>query len=73
MKGKPKTKAMRRALPVYSVDTVEEAKAMRTRFCRLGYDGRHLWTDFPVGDVDALDNVSAALDAAYRKMKKETA
>ena len=64
---------MKSALPVYSVDTVAEAEALRTRFCRLGYDKKHYWTDFPVGDVDALKGVSAKLDLAYRKMKKESA
>ena len=53
--------------------TVAEAEALRTRFCRLGYDKKHYWTDFPVGDVDALKGVSAKLDLAYRKMKKESA
>lgn len=62
---------MKSALPVYSVDTVEEAEALQIRFCRKGYDGKYYWTDFPESDVDALKDVTAALDAAYRKMKTE--
>lgn len=53
---------MKQALPVFSVDTVEEAKAIQVRFCRLSYDGRYMWTDFPVGKVEALDAVTKTLE-----------
>src|SRR5689334_521905 len=60
------------ALPVFSVDTVEQARAVQVRFGRLQY-GEHpqlpgrpwyRWTDFS-GDVAQLDGVSNAIRTFY--------
>lgn len=48
---------MPNALPVFSVDTVKQAKAIMTLYCRLQYDGRMTWTDFG-GDIDDLEGVA---------------
>src|SRR5258706_5281352 len=57
-----------RALPVFSVDTEEQARAVQVRFGRRQY-GEHpdlpgrpwyRWTDFD-GDVEKLDDVSRAI------------
>lgn len=56
------------ALPVFSVDTVEQAQAVQVRFGRMQYEphpqmpGRpwYRWTGFS-GDVDDLDKVSDAI------------
>lgn len=60
------------ALPVFTVDNVEQAEAAQTRFGRLQYIAHPLlpgkpwyrWTDFS-GDVDDLDKVSDAIRAYY--------
>lgn len=60
------------ALPVYSVDTEAQAKAVQVRFGRRQYGEHDLlpgqpwyrWTDFS-GDVDALDDVSRAIHVFY--------
>jgi len=57
------------ALPVVSVDTVEEAKAIQARFCRLQYNGRYVWTDFPIHDVDALPGIADQIMEFLKKLK----
>lgn len=72
-----------RALPVFSVDTVEEAKLIQVRFCRLQY-GRHpqakpntgtdnwyILTQFS-GELEDLDRIAAEFAAFYATLKKRT-
>lgn len=53
---------MPHALPVFSVDTEEEAKAIMVRFCRLQYDGRYTWTDFG-GTLEELEGVARRMQS----------
>lgn len=63
------------ALPVYSVDTVEEARALQVHFGAKQYTehprqpGRE-WFVLPgfAGEIDALDNVSRCFDDFYRRV-----
>jgi hypothetical protein len=69
-----------RALPVFTVDTVDQAKAVQARFGRLQY-GEHpqqpglpwyRWTDFG-GEVEDLDGVSDAIREFYHQQLKAAA
>lgn len=56
--------ALKHALPVYSVDTAEQAEALIRSACRLRYDNsfaydRTVWT----GELSQMDKVSATLAA----------
>jgi len=53
---------MPNALPVFSVDTEKQAKAIMARFCRLQYDGRMTWTDFG-GTLEELDGVACRMQS----------
>lgn len=53
---------MPNALPVFSVDTVKQAKGIMVRYCRLQYDGRMTWTDFS-GNVDDLEQVAIRMQS----------
>lgn len=69
-KGKNSKKPMPSALPVFSVDTEEEAKAVQTRFCKLSYDGKRMvWNNFPVHDYEYLGTVSDQMREFYETMK----
>lgn len=65
------------ALPVFSVDTVEQAQAIQVLFGRRQYvehpqiPGRpwYRWTDFP-GELDALDGITERL-AQWWKREEE--
>lgn len=60
------------ALPVFTVDTEEQARDIQIRFGRRQYDNHPLlpgqpwyrWTDFP-GTLEALDDVSDRCDIWY--------
>lgn len=55
---------------MFSVDTVEEAEAIRIRFCKLGYDGKTWrWTGFPTHDYKYLGVVSDQIRVFYESMK----
>lgn len=68
------------ALPVFSVDTVDDAKRIQTRFCRLQY-GKHphpkgpeQWytlTQFS-GEIDDLDRVTADFATFWAENLKKT-
>lgn len=47
---------------MFSVDTVKQAKAIMTRFCRLQYDGRMTWTDFG-GTIEELEGVACRMQS----------
>lgn len=51
---------MPNALPVFSVDTVKQAKGIMTRYCRLQYDGRMTWTDFG-GTLEELEQIACRM------------
>lgn len=66
-----------RALPVFSVDTVEEAKAIQTRFCKLQYGshplmpGKPWYKVFPFsGELEDLDRVRNMFAEFYKGMKE---
>jgi hypothetical protein len=60
------------ALPVFSVDTLEEAKHFEV-YCIHMYDGRMRWTPgfggWVPGDVDTLDGVTEFMRNEYERMK----
>lgn len=69
------------ALPVFSVDTVEEARQIQIRFCRLQY-GKHPHRNGPAewyvlnafsGELDGLDLVTAEFATFYAEHVKKTA
>lgn len=43
---------------------------MQTRFCRLQYDGRYIWTDFG-GELEDIDDVVEATRNFYNQHLKE--
>jgi hypothetical protein len=57
------------ALPVFSVDTEEQARALFTRFGRLERtgSGRHRFTDFS-GEVEDLAQVTRLMRDFYRRI-----
>lgn len=64
------------ALPVFSVDTVEEAKVIQTRFCKLQYGshpltpGKPWYKVFPFsGELEDLDRVRNMFTEFYEEMK----
>jgi hypothetical protein len=65
-----------RALPVFSVDTVEEAKAIQIRFCGLQYGSHPLMRGKPwyklnefSGELEDLDRVRAIFALFYKEHK----
>lgn len=69
-----------RALPVFSVDTVEEAKRIQVRFCKLQYGnhplmpGRSWYKVFPFsGELEDLDRVRNMFAEFYKGMKERDA
>jgi hypothetical protein len=70
-----------RGLPVFSVDTLEEARDLVVLTCSLAYDGRHVlfkpgvWGDFSAEggrEVGNLDKVTAYFAKSYAELKKRT-
>jgi hypothetical protein len=68
------------ALPVFSVDTIEEAKRIQTRFCRLQY-GKHPHSKGPEqwytltqfsGELDDLDRVMAEFATFWAEHIRKT-
>lgn len=68
------------ALPVFSVDTVDEAERMQTHFCRLQY-GRHPHRNGPKhwyvltqfsGEIEDLDRVMADFATFWAEHIKQT-
>ena len=60
------------ALPVYSVDTLEEAKILQVRLCKLSYDGKTYMIKLPEDPIEAVDSLPALSDffnGAYCYMK----
>jgi hypothetical protein len=65
------------ALPVFSVDTEAEAKAIQTRFGSMQYQPHpeipgkswYVWTGFD-GEVESLEGVSEACRKFYEERKK---
>ena len=53
------------ALPVYSVDTEEQARYLQISFCRLTYGGRYVFKNFKkmLEDMDRVAEVFAAAEA----------
>lgn len=56
------------SLPVFSVDTAEQAQAMQARFCLKQYDGGYVWTDFD-GEYESIGKVTKALQAMWEHME----
>lgn len=55
---------------MFSVDTKEEAEAIRTRFCKLSYDNKTWkWTNFPVHNYEYLGVVSDQIREFYETLK----
>jgi hypothetical protein len=69
-----------RGLPVFSVETLEEARSLVVMTCSLAYDGRHtlfkpgVWGDFGDGgrEVEDLNKVTTYFAKAYARLKKCT-
>lgn len=57
------------ALPFYTVATVEAAKSLVIRHCRLMYDGRYVATDFG-GELEDIDKLADQFDATYKQQHK---
>ncbi len=54
---------MPKSLPVYSVDTIEQAEDLQIVFCRRAYDGRYIMTDFAEqAEIDAMGSIAWAAD-----------
>lgn len=69
-----------RALPVFSVDTIEEAKAIQTRFCRLQYNSHPLMPGEPwyklnefSSELEDLDRVRAMFVQFHKERKEREA
>ena len=69
-----------RALPVFSVDTVEDAERIQIRFCKLQYGhhplmlGKPWYKVFPFsGELEDLDRVRAMFAEFYRDMMERDA
>jgi hypothetical protein len=68
------------ALPVFSVDTADEAKWIQVRFCKLQYEshplmpGKPWYKMFPFsGELDDLDRVRSLFAECYKRMKERNA
>ncbi len=60
------------AMPVFSVDTVEEAKQLLVHFGKKSYDGKfYIWPDFP-GTIEAMEEVTDILMRYYDSKKGVT-
>lgn len=72
--GEPSFNGM--ALPVFSVDTAEQAEAIQVRFCRRQYASHprllgkpwYRWTDFS-GELDDMQAVTEAMHEFYVHLK----
>lgn len=60
------------ALPVFSVDTVEDAEMLQVRLCALSWDGtRYVWPGFydeslgPMEQLAKMDEVAAEMNRTY--------
>jgi hypothetical protein len=69
-----------RALPVFSVDTIEDAKSIQVRFCRLQYVNHPLMPGKPwyklnefSGKLEDLDRVRNMFAEFYKAMKERDA
>lgn len=64
------------ALPVFSVDTIEEGRALFEPWCIHMYDGRKRWTPGLGGwvreDVDSLAGVTEFMRTVYEEFGKRT-
>ncbi len=59
------------ALPVFSVNTEEEAKDIQIRFCKLTYDNkRYVWNNFPIHDYTYLGTVSDKIREFWEKQQE---
>lgn len=58
---------MTHALPVYSVDTVEQAEDLQIVLCRLAYDGGYIMIDFAErAEIDPMESLEWAADKMRR-------
>ena len=60
------------ALPVFSVDSVEEAKKIQTLACRLTNDGRYVINSnsgFVMSTVETMNNATEYLEKMYTIIK----
>lgn len=69
-----------RALPVFSVDTADEAERIRVRFCKLQYGHHPLMPGKPwyklnefSGELEDLDRVRNMFAEFYKDMKERNA
>lgn len=66
-------KVMPHALPVFSVDTEDEALSLQVANCVLipvgPLAGRYVWTGFVPGDEGQLRAITEKLRAQYERMK----
>lgn len=64
---------MQHSLPVYSVDTIEQAEDLQIILCRRSYDGRYIMTDFAErAEIDAIESMEWAAEQ-MRSIKLRTA
>ena len=73
-RGDPKSKRLKHALPVASVDTVEQAESVQVRFGQLvptgELKGEYVWTGWTSGDFESLPIVGVEIEEHYQKMSK---
>jgi len=61
--------ATRSSLPVFSVNTEEEAQAAIVRYCIHRYDGSCRWTDWP---HDLAEEDDPHMERAFQELDKVT-
>lgn len=72
MRGEKPPKEFKHALPVFGVETTDDARQLQVMFGRLTYDGkRYLYSkdDFN-GEYDEMGNVTRAFRDRYDKMQE---
>lgn len=72
MKGEKPSKEFKHALPVFGVDTTDDAFQLQVRFGRLTYDGkRFLYSrdDFN-GDYEEMGSVTRTFREHYDRMQQ---
>ena len=58
------------ALPAYSVDTEEEARALIVLACVKTYDGSYRIPGFPVGDLAGMEMARERLALFHSRMRR---
>jgi hypothetical protein len=68
-KSKETLKKIDGSLPVFSVDTMEDAERLMTMLCKLGYDNETRILPFS-GDPTHMIKVSEMLESVYTLLKR---